>query len=62
VLGPDKPAVSRVQTLFIKKILIKVAPEDSMKKVSEFLLQVQQRMLEEPQFRSIVIYYDVDPQ
>jgi primosomal protein N' (replication factor Y) len=62
VLGPDKPAVSRVQTLFIKKILIKVAPEDSMKKVSEFLLQVQQRMLEEPQFRSIVIYYDVDSQ
>ena len=62
VLGPDKPPVSRIQTWFIKKIIIKVEQADSMKKVRDYLKSVQRMMLEDECFRSLTVYYDVDPQ
>lgn len=62
VLGPDKPPVARVQTLFIKKIVIKVEHNASVKKVREYLTSVQRALLEDERFRSLVLYYDVDPQ
>ena len=62
VLGPDKPPVARIQTLFIKKIMIKVEQEASMKKVRDYLKSVQHYMLEDERFRSLNVYYDVDPQ
>lgn len=61
VLGPDKPPVARIQTLFIKKIVLKMEYSASMSKVRELLLQVQKGMVEEPQFKSLIVYYDVDP-
>ncbi|MBQ8521032.1 MAG: primosomal protein N' [Bacteroides sp.] len=62
VLGPDKPPVARIQTLFIKKIMIKVEQEASMKKVRDYLLSVQRIIVEDERFRSLIVYYDVDPQ
>lgn len=62
VLGPDKPPVSRVQTLFIKKIMIKVEQAASMKKIREYLMLVQRQLMEDERFRSLIVYYDVDPQ
>jgi primosomal protein N' (replication factor Y) len=53
--------VARIQTWFIRKIMIKVEPQVSLGKVRTFLLQVQQAVLEEERFRSLQIYYDVDP-
>ncbi len=61
VLGPDKPVVSRIQTLFIKKMVIKVEGNTSMAKVREYLLGVQQAIVEDERFRSLMVYYDVDP-
>lgn len=61
VLGPDKPPVSRIQTLYIKKIVVKIEQNVSMKKVREYLLQVQRSMMEDARFRSLMVYYDVDP-
>lgn len=61
ILGPDRPPVARIQTWFIRKIMIKVEPQVSLGKVRTFLLQVQQAVLEEERFRSLQIYYDVDP-
>ena len=62
VLGPDKPPVARIQTLFIKKIMIKVEQTASMKKVRDYLKSVQRSMMEDERFRSLIVYYDVDPQ
>lgn len=61
ILGPDKPPVARVQTLYIKKIVVKIEVNASMKKVREQLLRIQREMVEDERFRSLIVYYDVDP-
>lgn len=61
VLGPDKPPVARVQTLFIRKIVVKIETKAPMARVRELLLQVQKEMIAEDRFKSLIVYYDVDP-
>lgn len=61
VLGPDQPAVARVQTLFIRKVMVKVEVQAPLHKVRELLRSVQAEVLKEPRFRSAAVYYDVDP-
>ena len=61
VLGPDKPPVARVQTLFIRKIVLKIELEASMADARKLLLQIQREMIENPKYKSLVVYYDVDP-
>ena len=61
ILGPDKPPVGRIQQLFIKKIVVKIAQGTSMTKVRSYLLQLQHALVEDERFRSLVVYYDVDP-
>ena len=62
VLGPDKPPVGRIQTLFIKKMIIKVEQNASMAKVKAYLQAVQRAIIADERFRSLIVYYDVDPQ
>ena len=61
VLGPDQPPIARIQTLFIKKIVIKVEQQASLSKVRAYLRQVQRMIVEDERFRSLIVYYDVDP-
>lgn len=61
ILGPDKPSVARIQTLYIKKIVVKVEQQASMSKVRAYLRSVQQALMEDRRFRSLTVYYDVDP-
>ena len=62
VLGPDKPPVARIQSLFIRKIVVKIEQRASMAKVRDYLLAVQRGMLGDERFHSLLVYYDVDPQ
>ena len=62
VLGPDKPSVARIQTLYIKKMIVKVEQTASMTKVRDYLMAVQRSIVEDERFRSLIVYYDVDPQ
>ena len=62
VLGPDKPPIARIQTLYIKKMIVKVEQNASMAKVRDYLLAVQRSIIEDERFRSLIVYYDVDPQ
>ena len=62
VLGPDKPPVARVQTLYIKKMIVKVEQTVSIAKVRDYLLSVQRAIVEDERFRSLIVYYDVEPQ
>lgn len=61
ILGPDLPPVARIQTLYIKKIMIKVEQQASISKVRTYLRQVQRMFAEDERFRSLLVYYDVDP-
>ena len=61
VLGPDKPPVARIQTLFIRKIVIKVEQKIAMAKVREYLMDVQRTLISDERYRSLIVYYDVDP-
>lgn len=61
VLGPDRPPVARIQTYYIRKIVVKIERQASMDKVRAFLLQVQQNVVADERFRSLSVFYDVDP-
>lgn len=61
VLGPDKPPVARIQTLFIKKIVVKIEQNAPIKRVRELLQHIQQDMLADDRYKSLIVYYDVDP-
>ncbi|MBM6857310.1 replication restart helicase PriA [Caecibacteroides pullorum] len=61
VLGPDKPPVARIQTLFIRKIVLKIETNAPMARARQLLVQVQQEMVAEDRFKSLIVYYDVDP-
>ena len=62
VLGPDKPPIARIQTLYIKKMIVKVEQNISMAIVRDFLLGVQRAVIDDERFRSLIVYNDVDPQ
>ena len=61
VLGPDKPPVARIQTLFIKKIVLKIEQNAPMGRARELLQRIQKEMLEDERYKSLIVYYDVDP-
>lgn len=61
ILGPDKPPVARVQTLFIRKIVLKIETNAPMARARELLVQVQKEMVADDRFKSLIVYYDVDP-
>lgn len=61
VLGPDKPPVARIQTLFIRKVVLKIETNAPMARARQLLVQVQQEMVAEDRFKSLIVYYDVDP-
>ena len=44
VLGPDKPPVARVQTLFIRKIVVKIETTASLSRVRQWLVEVQREV------------------
>ena len=62
VLGPDKPPVARVQTLFIRKIVVKIENTVSLSRAKQWLVQVQREMQADERCKSLIVYYDVDPQ
>lgn len=61
VLGPQEPPVARVQSLFIRKIMLKLEPTVSMAKVKQFLREHYIRLQESPLMKGLQVYYDVDP-
>lgn len=61
VLGPDKPAVAKVKTMNIRKIVIKLENGINQAKVREYLKYAQEQMSKDPRYGALQIYYDVDP-
>ena len=62
VLGPDKPVISKVKSLEIRKIVLKFENGMDIKKVREYLLFAERQIMQDPRYRTLQVYYDVDPQ
>lgn len=61
VLGPDKPAVARIKTLTIRKIVLKLENGLDAHRVREYLRLAQKKIMQDKQYATLQIYYDVDP-
>jgi primosomal protein N' (replication factor Y) len=61
ILGPTKPPVSRVQSLYIRHILLKIETNASGQKVRDAIRFHRQQVFDLPANRSILVYFDVDP-
>lgn len=61
VLGPVTPPVTRVQTLHIKKIVLKIEVAAAIAPVREILDTVYAEMQRYLPFKQLIVHYDVDP-
>lgn len=61
VLGPEPPAVARVQSLHIRKLMLKVEPSLGVTQVRHCLYGVQQELIQQGLLHNVTLYYDVDP-
>lgn len=61
VLGPDKPAVARIKTLHIRKIVLKLENGLDYRLAKNYLRQVKDAMMAEKRYGALTVYYDVDP-
>ncbi len=61
VLGPDKPAVARVKSMHIRKMVVKLEQGINLPLAKEYLHKAQQMLLKESRYRLVQVYFDVDP-
>lgn len=61
ILGPVKPPVSRIQSLYIRKIILKIENQASPQKIRELIEIHQANLFSNPKYKGVFLYYDVDP-
>ncbi|MDO4160991.1 MAG: primosomal protein N' [Prevotellaceae bacterium] len=61
VLGPDKPSISRIKSLHIRKIVLKLENGIDLSKVRAYLKKAQETMIQAKRYGALQIYFDVDP-
>lgn len=61
VMGPVEPVIARVQQLFIRQTILKIEHTASTEHIRQLLHYAQQELLSHSTYRSVIIYYDVDP-
>jgi len=61
LLGPDRPSVGRIQSLHIRKMMLKVAPTLTAQGTRRTLLAAAAVLKAHPAFKGVVLYFDVDP-
>ncbi len=61
VFGPEEPMIARIQSLYIRKIMLKIEVNASMKKVKAILRDTFEQLHQSPRMKGLIIYYDVDP-
>lgn len=61
VYGPEKPLVERINALYIRKLMLKVEHDASMKQVKTLLKGVYDNLFQDPTLKGVTIFYDVDP-
>lgn len=61
ILGPDEPPIPRIQSLFIRRIILKLEPAISLTHVRQCLWDTRAKLLTNHLYASAHIYFDVDP-
>lgn len=61
VLGPEAPAVARVQAQHIRKIMLKAESALGVARVRQCLTEIQQSLASQSVLQKVMVYYDVDP-
>ncbi|MBR1840053.1 MAG: primosomal protein N' [Prevotella sp.] len=61
VLGPDKPSVSRIKSLYIRKLVLKLETNLSISATRAAIRQAVAAMMQDARYKSLLVYYDVDP-
>lgn len=61
LLGPDRPLISRLQLLYLRKLLLKVDHTLSPAGVRRTLLSARDIVLAQAPYRSVQVVWDVDP-
>jgi len=61
VLGPEKPPMSRVRNLYIRRVLLKIESGVSLRLLHEIIEESQNRILKDSSTSTLMIQYDVDP-
>ena len=61
ILGPDKPAVARVKSMCIRKLVVKLESGVNLSTAKEYLRKAQQVLVADSRFRLVQVYFDVDP-
>jgi len=61
ILGPDKPAVARVKTLSIRKIMLKLEIGIDYARVRQSLHNTIHELLKDKRYGALQVYFDVDP-
>ena len=61
LLGPDRPAVGRIQLLYIRKLMLKLGPELPPNGVRRTLLAARTALLNVSAYRAVNVFFDVDP-
>lgn len=62
ILGPDKPVIARVKNLYIRKIMLKVPLNASTRTFRNSIRNIVQQMLHDDRYKTLQLYFDVDPQ
>lgn len=61
VLGPDKPAVARVKTESIRKIVIKLEQGINLPLARQCMAEARTQLLQDKRYVAMTVFFDVDP-
>lgn len=61
VLGPESPAIDRIGTLNIRRILVKADSRLSVSSIKEFICNAADRLQEQSHYAALQISFNVDP-
>lgn len=61
VLGPDKPAVARVKTESIRKIVIKLEQGINLALARQCMAEARTQLLQDKRYAAMTVFFDVDP-
>ena len=61
VLGPDKPAVARVKTESIRKIVIKLEQGINLPLARQCMAETRTQLLQDKRYAAMTVFFDVDP-
>lgn len=61
ILGPDKPAVARVKSMSVRKIVVKLENGIDHRQARQYLRLAEKQLMENKRYTTLQLYFDVDP-